>query len=141
MNISAVFILSALLVCVLDIALAPSVCQNTCHLMTTLITCEQSSCGFPSDATTILRRRTTTWMRPGLQWRRRRPGCDLGYNGGEPHFVGDDFASLAKTTDDSDGEKDIQVDQHLQGAAHVRKFNVVSRILFTYLLKDNATHD
>ena len=34
-NISAVFIFSALLVCVLDIALAPSVCQNTCYLTRT----------------------------------------------------------------------------------------------------------
>ena len=29
----------------------------------------------------------------------------MDYNGGSPHFVGDEFSSLAKTIDDSDGEK------------------------------------
>ena len=51
----------------------------------------------------------------------------MGYNGGEPRFVGDEFASLANTIDDSDGVKVLQVDPNHQGA-HVRKFNVVSRI-------------
>ena len=70
----------------------------------------------------------------------------MDYNGGSPHFrwepiaVGDVFDSLAKMIDDSDCEKVLQVDPNHQGA-HVRKCNVVSRILFTYFLKDDATHD
>ena len=65
--------------------------------MNTLIACERISWRFPPATTNSFHR----WM---------ETGCVLDYNGGSPHFkrepmaVGDEFASLAKMIDDSNGE-------------------------------------